>query len=281
MTRRKPRITWGRLAAGLSAAAFFICTAPEAHASLIDLYDFALSTNTGISGDWQDLSTADPTLIIDSSSSIYNDTNCCGLTDGTTTGLGTVNYTFTGGPGSYKVSMYFDFDVSTPFFNEYGTVNNAGAAQTGISYQIFNANTTSSNIVLFGPAGTPGGETYGLANNTNNVPGTTDNFLNTCTASNCNADVGMALTYSFTLGAGQEAVLSAIASTANPGGFSLETTHPVDADNNSASSVYLTGSYTVVPIPTSGAPEPSTWVLLGPALALIGMHRGFKRKARM
>ncbi len=266
----------------LSAAAILSVFGPLARAGNIDLYDFAVSTSTGISGDWQDLSTNDPTLIIDPTSTIYNDTQCCGDgTSGTTTGLGTVNYTFSPGAGSYTVSMYFDYDVSIPAFNEFGTINNAGSAQTGVAGEIFNSSLATGNIVLFGACGTPGCETYGAANGMNNVPGTTDNFLNDCSATDgsCNADVAMVLTYSFTLGADQYAVLTALASTTDPGGFSLQTTHPVDANNTAASSVYLTGSYAIDTVSTS-TPEPSSWILMGTALALCGL-RGVRRKDRV
>jgi hypothetical protein len=82
----------------LSTAAVLSVFGPAARAGNIDLYDFAISTSTGISGDWQDISTTDPTLIVDPTSTIYNDTLCCGDgVGGTTPGLGTVNYTFSPG----------------------------------------------------------------------------------------------------------------------------------------------------------------------------------------
>ena len=266
---RKPRLL-------LSAAVVLSLLGPVARASTIDLYDFAVSTSTGVSGDWQDVSTTNPLAIVNSSSaSIPTTMVCCGdASGGTTPGLGAVNYTFTGTPGvHYTVTMYFDYDVAIPNFNEYGKVNNPGSAQSGISYEIFNANSTSGNIVLYGATGVAGSEKYGTSNGTNGVLGTTDNFLNNCTAASCNADVGMALTYSFTLGANQYAVLTADASTSiDPSEFSLETIHPVDANNSTQQSVFLTGSYV---LDTSGhaTPEPASWALLGTALLLFGAAR--------
>jgi hypothetical protein len=266
----------------ICVALLLALAAPRAHADTTDLYDLALSTSTGITADWEDGAANNPLSYVSTTMV------CCGDgTGGTTPGLGTLSYTFNPGPSTptaYTVSLYFDYDVSTPFFNEYGAINNAGSAQSGISYEIFNGDTTSSNIVLFGACGTAGCEVYGNADDLNNVPGTTSNYLASCTGADCNADVAMALTYSFTLDPGQQAVLSAASSLTNPGGFSLETLHPVDPDNSSASQLYLTGSYTIGPVggappPPPPIPEPSTWVLLGTAFAFVAV-RGARRKAR-
>jgi hypothetical protein len=289
----------GKLAGVLGAAVFFIAIAPIARASSIDLYDFALSTSTGISGDWQDTgSAADPLAIIDPTSTLTaglagepaGAVNCCGdASGGTTPGLATVNYTFTAGAaGNYTVSVYYNFDTSTPYFNEYGAINNAGSAEAGVTGEIVNADNAANNVVLFGTCGTPGCETYGTANGVNQVPGTTSNYFANCTATaanpaTCNSDVEFALTFNFTTAVANEQVLiNAVSSTANPGGFSLEDIHPVDQNNAAASQVYLTGTYTLEgaggPGP-SGTPEPSTWVLFGGALAVFGAVRGVRRKA--
>jgi hypothetical protein len=250
---------------------------PIAWAGNIDLYDIALSVNGGVSGDWQDVAANDPTAL----PGVATTMACCGdASGGTTPGLGAYQYTFDPSvAGSYTVSMYFDYDASTPYFNEYGTINDGAGAQAGITYEIFNASSATSNIQLFGVSGIPLGEVYGLANGANNVPGTTDNFLDTCTAASCNADVGVALTYSFTLGANQQAILTALSSTTDPGGFSLETTHPVDANNTTATNVFLTGSYSIESVVT-GTPEPSTWILFGSALVLFGVGRGLRKAGR-
>jgi hypothetical protein len=256
----------------MAGTLFLGAFAPEAHASNIDLYDIALSVVGGTSGDWEDLAANNPLTIPGVSTNMA----CCGdASGGTTPGLGTLTYTFIGAPGSYTVSLYTDFDASTPFYNEYGTINNAGSAQTGITGEIFNADSNTSNVQLFSVTGVALGEVYGLANNTNQVPvgGSNDPF-GTCTTAPCNGDVGMALTYTFTLGANQEAIVTATASTTNPGGFSLEDTHPIDGSNVTATNVYLTGSDVVLStIGGSSTPEPSTWVLLGSAFALLAVYR--------
>jgi hypothetical protein len=267
----------GEKLAVIFGTVFIGALAPAARATTIDLFDVGLAVVGGTSGDWQDLAANDPTHLTGVSTNMA----CCGdASGGTTPGLGTFTYTFTGAPGTYTVSLYFDYDAATPYYNEYGTINNAGSAQAGVSYEIFNASSPTSNIKLFTVTGIALGETYGLADDTNHVPvgGSNDPF-GACTTSPCNADVGMALTYQFTLGANQEAILSAVASTTNPGGFSLETTHPVDGNNATATNVYLTGSDAIVAVTGGSSPEPSTWVLLGSALALLGV-RGARRKAR-
>jgi hypothetical protein len=277
----------------LSAVAILAACTLTARAGSLDLYDVAVSTSTGVSGDWQDLSTTDPFTIFDGTSTITETTglagSCCGdASGGTTPGIGTINYTFNpGAAGTYNVSIYADYDVAVPNYNEYGVINNAGAAQAGVVGEIFNANVAPNDIALFGATGTAGGETYGLANGSNEVPGTSSNYNVSCApipsgtvSSSCNADVGMALTYTITLNAGQDALITATSSAADPGGFSLETIHPVDSNNASVSEVYLTGSYAVQNLVSSGTPEPSTWLLMGTALALLMAGGARRRKAR-
>jgi hypothetical protein len=130
-----------KLGCAVGAAVLMVALAPVSHASGVDLYDFGLSVSGGVSGDWQDVSTTDPTTLLTPTSSIFNDTNCCGdASGGTTTGLGTFSYIFDpGAAGVYQISFYLDYDVSSPFVNEYGTINNAGAAEAGITGEIFNA----------------------------------------------------------------------------------------------------------------------------------------------
>lgn len=260
----------------LSATLFVALLSLPVHASNLDLYDIAISTSTGVTGDWQDVSANDPTALPGVSTSMV----CCGdATGGTTPGLGNYVYTFNGAAGTYHVTLYFNYNASTPYFNEFGTINNGASAQSGITYEVFNALSTTGNIVLFPANGTHGGEVYGSADGLNHVPGGTDNFLATCTAvTTCNGDVGLALTYTFSLGNNEQAVITAASSTTNPGGFSLETTHPVDANNTSASSVYLTGSLAIQDIVNNGTPEPSTWSLLGAGILTAGLSIARSRR---
>jgi hypothetical protein len=254
----------------LCSGAVLSLFSPLVRADSIDLYDFAISVSgsANVSADWQDLSSPDPTAFPLESFGLA----CCGdASGGTTPGLGTISWTIVGA-GTYTVNMYFDYDAAVPDFNEFGVVN--GSAPSGVGYEIFNANSTSSDIQLFGATGTPGAEVYGTPNNTNEVPGTGSNFLADCTTAGCNADVGLALSYTFTIGADQKEVLTAIASTTNPGGFSIEDVHPVDSNNAAETDVFLTGSEVTEAIGTSPTPEPASGLLLGAAmLALVGAAR--------
>ncbi len=224
------------------------------HAASLDLYDLAISTSSGVTGDWQDLAANDPTMLAGVTTTMV----CCDSNGGPTPGIGNYSYTFTGAPGTYHATLYFNYDIALPITSEYGIVNNGGAAPSGISYEIFNYLSTTGNIVLYGANGVADGETYGTADGLNHVGAGND------------ANVGMALTYTFTLGANQEAVISANSSTSNPGGFSLETV----ADDGSGNTVYLNGGLSIQPINiNTGAPEPSTWGLLAAGSLMVGLRR--------
>jgi hypothetical protein len=261
----------------LGSAALLSAFSPLMRASSTDLYDFAVNVTgpTSVSGDWQDLSANDPTALPGMN---MGSVVCCGdASGGTTPGLGTLTYTFDPStPGTYTVSLYFDYDAAIPDYNEYGIVN--GSAPSGIGYEIFNANDSSGDIVLFGANGDAGGEVYGTPNGVNEVPGTTDNYLNTCGGPSCNADVGLALSYTFTLAAGEEEVLTALASTTNPGGFSIEDVHPVDAGNGSETDVFLTGSEATQPVGVSTVPEPASGFFLGAAMLALAGAVAVRRK---
>lgn len=183
-----------------------------------------------------------------------------------TTGLGTLTLTFNPGPGSYSVDSYFDIEAGVPFFNEYGSVN--GSAASGQSWQIDDpllgtifANTQNNTL-----------------DNTNHNPGQVDNFLGGCSGANCNGDVSMAMGFNFTLGAGQEEVITLNLSQTAPPGFSLQQTHPQDPNNATAVNIYFSGSATSKPIGTT-TPELGTWALLGTGLALL-LLAGLRSKLR-
>jgi hypothetical protein len=78
--------------------------------------------------------------------------------------------------------------------------------------------------------------------------------------------------FSFTLGAGEEAVVTLNFSQTAPGsGFYLSQTHPIDPDNNSATTIYFTGSEVNQPVGVVGTPEPGSVLLLGLGLGALSL----------
>lgn len=177
-----------------------------------------------------------------------------------TTGLGTITLTFNPGPGSYYVTAYFDLELAVPFYNEYGTA--FGSPVAGQSWQIDDP----INGTIFANA------QNNTLDNTNHIPGTADNYLGTCTGSDCNGDVSWAMGFNFTLGASQEEVVTLNLSQSAPSsGFYLQQTHPVDPNNPVAVNAYFSG--TAAPQGTSSTPEPGTWMLLISGLCLLLLPR--------
>jgi hypothetical protein len=180
-----------------------------------------------------------------------------------TTGLGTLTFTFNpGAAGTYSFDSFFDLELSTPFYNEFGTAS--GSTATGQSWEIGDSFASSiyNDVTTGGPL-----------SNSNMLPGGTSNFLNDCTASNCNGDAAMAMGFQFGLTGTQEAVITLNFSTTNPGGTGLvlDQTHPVDPANSTQTDVYFTGSEvtqaaTTPPPPPPTVPEPSTFLLVGAGL---------------
>lgn len=184
------------------------------------------------------------------------------------TGLGTLVLTFNPGPGSYYVDAYFDLELGVPFFNEYGSVS--GSAAAGQSWQI-------DDPIL----GTIFPNTQNNAlDNTNHIPGTVDNFLGTCSGSNCNGDVSWAMGFAFTLGAQQEEVITLnLLQTAPGNGFYLEQVHPEDPNNPTEVDAYFNGSAVTKPV-TTGVPEPGTWILLMTG-ALVLLLAGSRSRSKL
>ena len=202
-----------------------------------------------------------------------------------TTGLGTLTFVFNPGPGTYFFDVFFDHQLNLPFFNEFGTVN--GAPVAGQSYEI--GDSFASNIY-------PDVQAGGALPNTNSLAGTTDNFSNACVGAACNGDFSAAMGFSFTLAAGEEELITLNASHTNPGGFTLQDTHPVDGcDANggncvtpAALSLFISGSAVTQPACTGPdcnqpppVPEPMSVVLFGTAaVILLGtMRRRLAAKA--
>ena len=185
-----------------------------------------------------------------------------------TTGIGTLTFTFNpGAAGSYFLDIFFDHQLNLPFYNEFGTVN--GAPVAGQSYAI--GDSYLSSIYTDVQAG-------GALSNTNSLPGTASNFFNDCVTANCNGDFAAAMGFSFTLAANEYEVLSFTVSHTNPGGFSLQDTHPVDAANPTALDLFISGNARTVPVSTGPVPEPFSVVLLGTVMVLVLVS--FRRRSR-
>jgi hypothetical protein len=189
-----------------------------------------------------------------------------------TTGLGTLTFTFSPGPGTYFFDVFFDHQLNLPFFNEFGTV--LGAPSAGQSYEI--GDSFASNIYPDVLAG-------GALSNTNSLAGQASNFNNACVGANCNGDFAAALGFSFTLAAGEQEVITFSVSHTDPGsGLRLKDTHPVDAANPTALALYISGSAAACDLtdPTCGGgggggggggnvPEPFSLVLLGTTVVVL------------
>jgi hypothetical protein len=196
-------------------------------------------------------------------------------------GLGTITFTGTGSPGTYFMDMYFDYDVSVPFWNEYGI--QSGTAAKGQRWQIDQAVADSDDLNFPNPTLFANVQDNKLADK-NFTPGTEDNSFFNCGANgggavdkNCNTDVAFGMGFNYRLAANQEAVITFTTSQSpcSGAGLCLADVHPVDAFNTSAQAVYLSATLS---IQSTGpqTPEPASWLLVGSA-ALIGFGV-FRRK---
>jgi hypothetical protein len=186
------------------------------------------------------------------------------------TGLGTLTFTYN--PGTAGTSFFdvmFDIDISTAFFNEYGTA--VGTPGAGFSWEIGDFGATTPPDIFDDTAN----NTLG---NVNLLPGQTDNFDGLCVGATCNGDAAMAMGYSFTLAANQEEIITMNLSTTVPtSGFYLDQTHPVDPADATRQDVYFTMSATTKSTGPSPVPEPSTWMMLatGMGAGLAGLRKKF------
>lgn len=201
-------------------------------------------------------------------------TNFAGFNTGgfnQTTGNGTLTFTFNpGAAGSYNFTSFFDLYLTPAFYNEFGS--STGVPAAGQSWEI--GDSFASSIYTDAIAG--------VLTNTNMLPGHADNFLLNCTAgATCNGDAALAMGFDFTLTAGQEAIITLTLSTTQPGsGFYLTQTHPIDPGTNSILNLYFTGSE-VAQSAVVGAPEPSSLLLLGLALAALCLAMGRKSVSQL
>ncbi len=174
------------------------------------------------------------------------------------TGLGSLTFTFDPGvSGTYSVDFFLDEELSVPFYNEYAVVN--GGVPSGASYEI--GDPYASSIY--------GDFSAGTLSDTNQIPGQVDNYLGSCSGSNCNGDVSMALGFSFFIPSGDQAVITLSGSTTNPGGSNLQQVHPVDPNNSTETDYYLNGNVAIEPVSTT--PEPASIWLAGAAFAGLGL----------
>ncbi len=169
----------------------------------------------------------------------------------TSTGLGTLVFTYSPGAGSYKFTSFFDHELSeniNTFFNEYGSTS--GVPGAGQSWEIDEPGYVFGDIYNNFLAGT--------LDNTNSVPISAPD------------DVSMALGWDFNLAAGETALLRLrLTTTAPAGGFYLQQTDP-----DSGEDVYLAGDLTIRGGGEPTIPEPATMLLLGSGLAgLVGFGR--------
>jgi hypothetical protein len=186
------------------------------------------------------------------------------------TGLGTLIWTFApGAAGAYFLDAFFDHSLDAPFFDEFGTANGSPAA--GVSWQIDEPGFGDGNRLgtIFDNA------TANMLDNTNHVPGTASNFLNTCGGNGggapnpaSNNDVSLAMGFNFVLTADQQVVITLATGTLRPiGGFFLQQTNPGGSPD-----LFLTGSLDITSQPEA-VPEPATLLLVGSGFLAASRRR--------
>jgi hypothetical protein len=201
----------------------------------------------------------------------------------TSTGLGTLTYTYTGAAGNAFVNFFVDEEVGVPFYNEFGSTG-GGSPAAGEKWEIGDSFASSIYSDVQNNSLT----------NSNLLPEGASNYLGTCTGA-CNGDAATALGYSFNLLAGDEETLSlTISLTAPASGFYLDQTNPQDGTNGgNQSDVYfsLNELQTALnngpppppppPPPPGTVPEPSTWVMMltGVGAGLTKLRGRIKLKA--
>jgi hypothetical protein len=215
------------------------------------LQDMAFNTD----GTWTDLGTPSPAPSgVDLSG--YN----------VATGLGTITFTDTNvGPDYFNA--WWDEEVGVTYYNEYGSTS--GTPTSGESWEI--GDSYASTIYDDAMAG--------ALLNSNLLPGTTSNYLNTCSGASCNGDASTALGYVYDVSSGNEEVVTlSVSQTAPSSGFYLFQTNPQEDCNAqgadcSTGDVYFSLSAEQQAVgsgpPPPTVPEPGTWVLMLSGLSIL------------
>ena len=178
----------------------------------------------------------------------------------TSTGLGTISFSFSA--GTHSVLAFFDHEINVyenGFTPDFGAVS--GAAKTGQSWQI-----DEPGYGNYGYTGTIYGDfASNSLQNKNLIPANGD-------------DASMALGWNFNVATGDTAKVT----------FTLGQLAPNDSfylmqlDNLTSTSdkIYLSSTLDVIPgNPNNPVPEPSTFILFGSAMAGLALYRRKTRKS--
>jgi hypothetical protein len=212
--------------------AFLVLAPSPGAAATIELFDYAFYDN----------------------GALYSNTTPAGMNTASfdlTSGLGTLTYTISSA-GANTFIAFFDHEIdeaTNTFFNEYGTA--VGAPASGQSWEIDEPGYGFGDIYT--------NVTKGALDNTNAVPSGSDD------------DVSLALGWSFTLSAGEYAMLTFVVSdTAPASGFYLTHTDP-----DSEATLYFYSTLIIKGI--SPVPLPGSLLLLGSGLLGL-MGYGWRRR---
>ena len=244
MIRTTTKYTWAAMTVLLLAG-----LAPAAHASSIaTLQDWCGNINgVNVSTNFCNQAPAAVSTPADVNDSSFDFTLGGSATPEATNNLGPISITLTAGNNQY-VLMYMDYDlnfnaVGGGSYNDYASTG--GALASGESYELDDPNT--SNIFNDFAANT-------LAN-TNNV-GTPQSPGVCC-------DVSWALGLNLNVAANTTDVVTfTVSATAPASGFYLQQTNSLDSQ-----SIYMNATVQVNQLAVSGAPEPSSWLLIAAGLA--------------